>query len=63
LDDDEFEDIYEPVGSASDSNEDIRVSRIQLSVVKCLHATSRDEDWCRLACSTYTSYIRARVTS
>ena len=33
MDDDEFEEIYEPVGSASDSNEDIRVSRIQLSVV------------------------------
>ena len=65
MDDDEFEEeIYEPVGSASDTNEeDIRVSRIQLSVVKCLHATSRDEDCCRLACSTYTSYIRARVTS
>ena len=44
LNDEKFE-IYEPVGSASDIDEDVRVSRIQLNVVRCRHATFKDEDW------------------
>ena len=43
MDDDEFEEIFEPVGSASDIDVDIRVSSIQLSVARCLHVASRDE--------------------
>ena len=55
LDNDEFEEIYEPVGSASDIDKDIRVFSIPLSVIRCLHAD--------LACSTHTSHIRIRFTS
>jgi len=44
LDDDEFVEIYKSMGSASDTNEDVRVSHIQLSVVRCLHAASKNED-------------------
>jgi len=35
LDDDEFEEICEPVGSASNTDEDVKVSCIQLNVVRC----------------------------
>ena len=52
--DDEFE-IYEPVGSASDTNADVRVSSIQLSVIRCLYAASRDEDWHRS--SVFYTYV------
>jgi len=63
LDDDEFnEEIYEPVGNPSDTDVDVRVSSIQLSVVRCLHVASRDEDWCRSS-FTHMPYMRARVTS
>ena len=55
LDDDEFE-IFEPVGSVSDTDEDVRVSCIQLSVIRCLHATSRDEVGVGLACSTHDTH-------
>ena len=45
LDNDEFDDkIYKPVGSAIDTDENVRVSSIQLSVVKCLHIASKNED-------------------
>ena len=48
MDSDEFEDeTYERIGSTSDTDEDVKVSRIQLSIVRCLYATSRDEDWHR----------------
>jgi len=55
LDDDEFEKNVrnlgflerEPVRSASDTDENVRLSRIQLSVARCLYNTSRDEDWHR----------------
>ena len=54
LDGNEFEEeIYEPAGSASDTDENVRVSSIQLSIARCLHAASRDEDWCR-SCMFYT---------
>jgi len=55
LDDDEFKEIYKPVGSASDTDKDVRVSRIQLSVIRCLHATPRDEDWRRS--SVFYTYV------
>jgi len=56
LDDDEFEEeIYEPIGSASDTDVDIRISSIQLSVIRCLHTTSRDEDW-RKSSTFYTCH-------
>jgi len=38
--------IYEPVGSESDTDEDVRVFSVQLSVVRCSHTTVRDE-YCR----------------
>lgn len=45
LEDDEFEEeIYEVVGNASDSNEDVRVFSILLGVVKCLYTTFRDKN-------------------
>ena len=44
-DDDEIETVvYEPTGSATDSNDDVRVSSIQLSVVRCSRTAVRDED-------------------
>jgi len=46
LDDNKFEEIYEPLRSASDTDENVRISSIKLNVVRCLHTTSRDED-CR----------------
>ena len=60
MDDNEFEEIYKPVGSDSNTDEEVRFSRIQLSVI-CLHATSRDENCCiGLACSKHTSHMRAK---
>lgn len=41
--------------NASDSDEKVRVPSIRLSDVKCLHTTSRDEDWCRS--SIFHTYI------
>ena len=56
MDDDEFnEEIYEPVGNPSDTDVDVRDSSIQLSIVRCLHVASRDEDWCRS--SVFYTYI------
>lgn len=41
--------------NASDSDEKVRVPSIRLSDVKCLHTTSRDEDWYRS--SIFHTYI------
>lgn len=45
----------ESVGNTSDSDKDMRVSNICLSVIKCLYTTSRDEDWHRF--SDFQTYI------
>ena len=56
LDDNEFEDeIYEPVGSASDTDVNVRVSSIQLSVIWSLHAASKDDYWHRS--SVFYTYV------
>ena len=45
--DDEIETVvYEPTGSVTDSD-DVKVSNIQLGVVRCSHTAVRDEDWRR----------------
>jgi len=41
------EDVYEPEGDTSDTNEDVRFSSIQFGVVRCSHTTIRDENWRR----------------
>ena len=47
--------VYETVGSESDTDEDVRISSIKLSAVRCLHTTIKDEDWRRS--STFHTYI------
>lgn len=42
--DDEFEEIYKHVGRASDIDEDIRISSIQLSIIRYLHVAYSNED-------------------
>ena len=43
-DDDEIETIvYESAGSATDSDDDVRICSIQLGVVRCSHIVVRDE--------------------
>ena len=40
--------VYEPTGSATNSDsDDVRISSIQFGVIKCSHTTVRDEDWLR----------------
>jgi len=36
--------VYEAVGSESNTDKDVRVSSVQLCVVRCSHTTVRDED-------------------
>jgi len=55
-DDDEIETtVHEPTSSATDSDDDVRVSRIQLSIVRCSHTAVRDEGWCKS--SVFHTYI------
>jgi len=39
--------VYGSNGTATDSDDDVRVSSIQLGVIRCSHIDVRDEDWCR----------------
>jgi len=43
-DDDEIETVYEPTSNATDFN-DVRISSIQLGVVRCSHTAVSNEDW------------------
>ena len=55
-DDDELETVVcKPTGSSTDSENDVRVSSIQLGVVRCSHTTVRHEDWRRS--SVFHTYI------
>lgn len=48
VDYDEFEGgIYEPIGNANDSYENVRVFTTRLNIVRCLYTVSRDEHWHR----------------
>jgi len=56
IDDNEIETVvYEPISSAADSDDDVKVSSIQLGVVRCSHTTVKDEDWRRF--SVFHTYI------
>ena len=45
-DDDEIEIVvYKPTGSATDSDDDVRISSVQMGVIRCSHTTIRDENW------------------
>ena len=55
-DDDGLETVVsEPVGSAYDTDEDVRDSSAQLGVIRCLHMVVRDEDWRRS--SVFHTYV------
>ena len=47
--------VYEPTGSATDSDDDVRVSSIQLGVFRCSHTTTRDQGW-RRSCVFHTYF-------
>jgi len=36
--------VYEPTGSATDFDDDVRISSIHFGVVRCAHTTVRDEN-------------------
>jgi len=36
--------VYEPTGNVTNSNDDVRISNIQLAIVRCSYTTVRDED-------------------
>ena len=57
-DDDKIETIvYEPTGSATDSDDGVKIFSIQLGVLRCSHTTIRDEDWHRSSMfHTYTTH-------
>ena len=53
--------VYEPTDNVTDSDDDVRVSSIQLGIVRCSHTTVRDEDWHRSSVSH--TYIKGRTTN
>jgi len=54
--DDEIETVvHEATGSATDSNDDVRVASIQLNVVRCSQTIVSNEDW--LMPSVFYTYI------
>ena len=50
-----LEDVYGPEGGTSDIDEEVRLSNMRVSVIKCLHTTCRDEDWRRS--SVFYTYV------
>ena len=54
--DDEIETVeYEPTDSVTDSDDNVRVSSIQLGVIRCSHTSVGDEDWHRS--SMFHTYV------
>lgn len=54
-DDDLEEDVHKRAGTTSESDEDMEVSNVRLSVVTCIYTKARDEDW--HISSVFTAYI------
>ena len=42
-------------GDTSETDEDVRLSNVRTSIVRCLHTTGRDEDWRRS--SVFYTYV------
>ena len=54
--DDEIETIaHESTGSATDSDDDVRIASIQLGIFRCSHTAVSNENWCRS--SEFYTYI------
>jgi len=48
-------DVYEPERGTNDTDEEVRLSNMKASVIRCLHTTGRDEDWRRS--SVFYTYV------
>ena len=56
IDDDEIETVvHEAIGSATNSDDDVRVANLQLGVIRCPHTAIVNEDWHRS--SVFYTYI------